>query len=234
MKAQNTAAAAPFVKPTTQEGWQEFHKQNEAGMSKAYASPDGLWKEGGRLYIAGTRGVSDVLDWPKIALGTFKNSEIYRRAEPAFKDDPDIKMVIGHSAGGSAALELEKRFPDRKVTSVTYNAPVFSPLDPGQLAEKDQPLRFKTLGDPVAIFDENARVTVKAPAFPVEAAKNLAKAFVDPSPINLVKAAREKPDPLLGLHGMTGTYSKPSGPVDFLKSAADGLALGAVAGVIGV
>ena len=199
-------------------------------MAKAYASPDGLYKEGGRLYIAGTRGGQDVMDWPKIAFGTFRNSAIYQRAEPAFKEDPGINMVIGHSSGGSAALELEKRFPDRKVTSVTYNAPVFSPMNPGQLAEKDQPLRFKTLGDPVALFDDNARITVKAPVFPVEAAKNLAKAYVDPSPSNLIKAASERPDPLLGLHRMTGTYSNPSGPGDFLKSAADGLTLRAITG----
>ena len=97
---QPVSTGAPFVKPTTQEGWLAFHKMNEEGMAKAYASPDGLYKEGGRLYIAGTRGGQDVMDWPKIAFGTFRNSAIYQRAEPAFKEDPGINMVIGHSAGG--------------------------------------------------------------------------------------------------------------------------------------
>ena len=35
-------------------------------------------------------------------------------------------MVIGHSAGGSASLQLEKDYPDQILTSVTYPAPVFS------------------------------------------------------------------------------------------------------------
>ena len=201
-------------------------------MRKAYAAPDGLWKDGNKLFIAGTRGARDVADWPKIALGTFKGSAIYKRAEPALKADPQINTVIGHSAGGTAALELEKNFPGR-VTSVTYSAPVFSPMNPAQLKEKDQPLRFKVAGDPVSLLDENARVTLKAPKFDVSAVTNLAQAYADPSPANFLKVAREGlPDPTLGLHRMTESYSKSSSAFDWLKAAKDGLEVAEVVGAL--
>ena len=167
------------------------------------------------------------MDWPKIALGTFRNSEIYKRAEPAFKADPRINMVIGHSAGASAAFELERNFPDRKVTTVSYGAPVFSPMSFDQLAGKNQPLRFKVVGDPVAAFDSNARTTWKAPDFNVGALTNLARAYSEPTPANLLQVAQDTPfDPTLGLHRMAGNFSEPSAPADFLKSAVDGLAVG--------
>ena len=77
-------------------------------MAKAYAAPEGYFKDNNKLYIAGTRDTRDVMDWIKIPLGTFKNSKIYKNIEPVFKEDPTIDTVIGHSAGGSASLELEK------------------------------------------------------------------------------------------------------------------------------
>ena len=39
---------------------------------------------------------------------------------------------------------------------------------------------------------------------------------------------QQPPDPTLGLHTMNGTYSKPSGPMDFIKSAVSAAALGAI------
>lgn len=201
-------------------------------MRQAYASPDGLHKDGDTLYIAGTRGASDVMDWWRIPAGRFKDSAIYKRAEPAFEADPNITTVVGHSAGGSAALELQKRHPERGVTPVTYAAPVFSPLRWDQLAEEDQPLRFRVVGDPVAALDQNARTYWKAPEFPVQAVEGVARAVADPNPINLLAASTHRPDPMLGLHSMKDTYSSPPGPMDFVKSAAEGVAVGAVAGLI--
>ena len=106
---------------------------NEEGMKKAYDSPNSYYKDGNKLYIAGTKDIGDVMDWSKIPLGTFKDSKIYKNIEPVFENDKDIDYVVGHSAGGSATLELEKNYPDRKITSVTYNAPVFERGDPEKL-----------------------------------------------------------------------------------------------------
>ncbi len=97
-----------FQKPKTEKEWRDFHKMNEEGMKKAYEKPEGYHIEGNKLFIAGTRDFNDVMDWPKIPLGRFKDSKIYKNIEPIYKDNPQIDYVVGHSAGGSAALELEK------------------------------------------------------------------------------------------------------------------------------
>ena len=94
-------------------------------MKKAYEKPEGYHIDGNKVYIVGTRSFSDVMDWYKIPLGTFKDSKIYKNIDPVFKNNPQIDDVVGHSAGGSATLELKKNYPDRKITSITYNAPVF-------------------------------------------------------------------------------------------------------------
>ncbi len=97
-----------FVRPNTEDGWNNFHKTNEEGIKKAYDAPEGYYKKDNKLCIAGTRDGQDVKDWLKIPLGNFKNSKIYKNADEVFKNDNNLDMVIGHSAGGSAALEIEK------------------------------------------------------------------------------------------------------------------------------
>ena len=219
------------MRPSTDAEWREFHRENETNMKLAYASPSGLHQDGSKLYIAGTRSFQDVMDWPKIPLGKFRDSVIYQNVEPVFKADKAIDMVIGHSAGGSAALELERNFPERQVTSVTYNAPVFSRADPIVWASGEHPLRFAISGDPVSAFDMNAATTMKAPDWNLGAVKNAVAAYTDPTPQNVLKTAKSSFDPLLGLHRMSGSYSEPSGPMDFLKSAAEGAVAGKTIGI---
>ena len=103
-----------FVKPTTEEGWVEFHKINEEGMKLAYASKEGYHIDNNRLFISGTRDLTDILDWSKIVTKNFKNSKIYKNADKVFKDNDKIDYVVGHSAGGSATLELEKNIQIEK------------------------------------------------------------------------------------------------------------------------
>ena len=71
-------------------------------------------------------------------LGIFRKNKIYKNIEPVFKEDKSIDYVVGHSAGGNATLELERNFPERKITSVTYNAPVFEQADADKLLDEDQ------------------------------------------------------------------------------------------------
>ena len=223
-----------FQRPKTQDEWLNFHKINEEGIKKAYEKPEGYHIDGNKLFIAGTKDFNDVLDWGKIPLGTFKDSKIYKNIEPVFKDNPQINYVVGHSAGGSATLELEKNHPERTITSITYNAPVFEYANLEKLLNEDKkPMRFAITGDPVSMFDFNAQTTAKAPEFNVDAITNMTKAYTDPSPGNIEKVVKGgMPDFTLGLHKMEGSYSNPSKPMDFVKSGANAIAVGKALGVV--
>ena len=74
----------------------------------------------------------------------------------------NINTVVGHSAGGSAALELERHYPN--ITPITYNSPVFARANPeSYINPGNLPLRFTSGFDPVSMFDYDSRVTYKAP-----------------------------------------------------------------------
>ena len=192
-----------YQRPKTQTEWSNFHKMNEEGLKQAYQKPEGYHIDGNKLYIAGTRGLTDVMDWYKIPLGTFSSSHIYKNIEPVFKNNPNIDTVIGHSAGGSAALELEKKFTDRNITSITYNSPVFERTNKNQ---NQRPMRFAIAGDPVSMMDMNAQTTFKAPN------------FTDPT--------------VFGLHTINDSYSKPSSAMDFIKSGAQAVEVGRAIGIL--
>ena len=77
-----------------------------------------ILKNGNKLFNAGTRDFQDVLDWRKILMGNFKDRKIYKNIEPVFRENKDIDYVVGHSAGGSATLELQKNSPIEKTQPI--------------------------------------------------------------------------------------------------------------------
>ena len=85
-------------------------------------------------------------------------------------------------------------------------------------------MRFAVSGDPVSMFDMNARTTFKAPQFNLDAIRNIVNVVADPTIQNISKVMQQPPDPTLGLHTMNKTYSNPSGPMGFIKSAGNALA----------
>ena len=87
-------------------------------------------------------------------------------------------------------------------------------------------MRFAVSGDPVSMFDMNARTTIKAPE--LESIKNIGNAIANPTINNISKLIQKPPDPLLGLHTMNKTYSNPSGAMDFIKSAATAATISAI------
>ena len=76
-KQQPQPIKQEFQRPKSQTEWTNFHKMNEDGIKQAYQKPEGYHIDGNKLYIAGTRGLTDVMDWYKIPLGTFSSSHIY-------------------------------------------------------------------------------------------------------------------------------------------------------------
>ena len=83
----------------------------------------------------------------------------YKNAEKIYSENKDkVKVVIGHSAGGSAALQLHQKYND--IIPITYNAPVFAISNGLSDVDKSlKPLRFVTRFDPVSAFDYQARIT---------------------------------------------------------------------------
>jgi len=143
-----------FTKP--KHGSPEFHKQNELGLEKAYNSPNYLYKDNDTLYVAGTQTRRDVWDDLKIPFGLTRYSQRYEDADKIIKQDPSIKSLVGHSLGGSVALEFQKNYPDRDFQAITYNAPVNS-VTPS----KD---RFRGIVDPVSYQDYGAQIVLKMPS----------------------------------------------------------------------
>jgi len=165
------------------------------GLRRAYNNPNRLYKHGDRLYVAGTTWTDDKMDVSKppwyttllkdilpgkipynfslndaiddLKIPEFKTRDIqrYKDADKFLKQNSDIKQLIGHSMGGSVVLQLNKD-NNNKFETRTYSAPVFDVIPHNSNDPENE--RFKTLGDPVAIFDNNARVTFKPTLNPLD------------------------------------------------------------------
>ena len=134
--------------------------QDEKGMDAAYAYksfPGASYDSNTRtLYIAGSDSWESWLhDDPLIPQGKTKDATRYKQAERAYdeltqKYNLPVDRIVGHSLGGSVALELakEKGIP----FSRTFGAPVFDP-NPSHRGSVE---RYRHPLDPVSIFDRGA------------------------------------------------------------------------------
>ena len=121
---------------------------DKAGLEKAYGRESKVYTNGDTLYIAGTSSIQDIWDDLKIPFKQTDKSLRYKNAAAALKANRDIANVVGHSLGGSVALELQKNFPERNFKSNTYGAPVLS------ITPADN--RFRNYFDPVSFLDQGA------------------------------------------------------------------------------
>ena len=126
---------------------------DQEGLNKAYNTEDGLFEDtnANTLFIAGTRNLKDVSQWEKIARFKTKESDIYNRAKTYLEDHPNLTNLVGHSYGGSAALQFQK--DDNKYQTRTYGAPVFDPIP---RTPWHKPQRYCNKLDPVCVADLGA------------------------------------------------------------------------------
>ena len=127
------------------------------GLERAYQHGD-YYLHGDTMYIAGSHTAKDWYDdVTKIPVwGDLRDSTRYQAARDALMNNPQIKRTIGHSLGGSVALELEKNY--KNITSSrTYGAPVWNPLG----SESNNVERYRNWIDPVSVFDRSAAKSVK-------------------------------------------------------------------------
>ena len=136
-------------------------KEDEKGLDAAYAYrsfPGAAYDENtGTLYIAGSDSwrswYDDFRNIP--AWGNLSDAERYKQAERAYDDltqkyGKPVHRVVGHSLGGSVALELAR---NKGVEfSRTFGAPVadLNPFHRGKVERYRHPL------DPVSIADRGA------------------------------------------------------------------------------
>ncbi len=135
-------------------------KQDEEGMNKAYgyrSFPGAAYDENtGTLYVAGSDEWESWLhDDPGIPLGLTQEAHRYKQAEFAYDEltnryGKPVNRVVGHSLGGSVALELAKN-KGIEFTR-TFGAPVADP-NPFQRGSVE---RYRHPLDPVSIFDRGA------------------------------------------------------------------------------
>ena len=139
-----------------------FHKTNEIGLQKAYKANKYLYVDGDTMYVAGSQTARDWWDdFTKIPVwGDSRKIQRYQDARDELSKHPEVKNIVGHSLGGSVALQLEKDNPS-KFTTTTYNAPVFEPW-----ATKPAENRFRTAGDLVSSYDTGA-ITIEKFASPL-------------------------------------------------------------------
>jgi pimeloyl-ACP methyl ester carboxylesterase len=118
-------------------------------MNLAYESDRGFYRVGKTLYVAGTdfrhRPFEDVMADAAIPFHMLNKTRRYAELRDLILQHQPTHL-IGHSLGGSLALEAQREFPQLQVD--TYGAPVLS-LTP-------DPHRHANWGDPIALFDLGA------------------------------------------------------------------------------
>ena len=128
------------------------------GLRRAYEQGD-YYVHGKTMFIAGSHTARDWFDdITKVpAWGDLKNSDRYQKVQTKFEEQDQIDTVVGHSLGGSVSLELQKNYPERKLKSRTYGAPVMDLLG----SESENVDRYRNWFDPVSVFDRGAKKSIK-------------------------------------------------------------------------
>ena len=136
-------------------------EQDEEGLTKAYqdtTSPGVYYDPATHTeYIKGSATKRDWYDdFTKLPFGNTQNAERYQQAEKAHDDlqaqGKSVERVVGHSLGGSVALEMQKRLGVPR--SRTFGAPVVDLRPFGRYRKNVD--RYRHPLDPVSILDRGA------------------------------------------------------------------------------
>ena len=132
----------------------DFNISDVEGLRRAYASDSGAYVHGDRMYVAGTRNATALWDdVSKVPWGLTKYSDRYKSVKKVLDENPQVKMIQGHSLGGAIALSLNKE-NGWKYDTRTYNAPIVSSQPMGETGRNS--IRIRDKNDLVSYFDKGA------------------------------------------------------------------------------
>ena len=137
---------------------QESYITDTQGLKLAYENPDGIYKNGSILYIAGTKDPIDFWDDVKLPFYQTKNTKRYRDVDKFIKDDAieingkkhyGITDIISHSLGSAVGQQINNDYGDI-FRSRSYGSPLVSNQRPEDVKTN---LRIRGSLDPVSMFD---------------------------------------------------------------------------------
>ena len=150
----------------------EYIPTDTSGLKRAYENPDGIYRDGETLYIAGTKSFQDAVDDLKIPFYQTRNTKRYKDVDKFIKDyaievdgkkNYGIKNVVSHSLGSAVGQQINNDYGNIFQTR-SYGAPFISRQRPD---ETGQNLRIRGSNDVVSMFDPGARTIPKGSLNPL-------------------------------------------------------------------
>ena len=117
------------------------------------------------MYVAGSWTPKDVYDGAHLLpFKQTRNATRYQVAHDALMLHPHVTAILGHSLGGSVALELQKNYPNQIKSTRTYGAPVLEmPKHINNIVGGNNKTgeRYRNRWDPVSSLDWGAKNSVQ-------------------------------------------------------------------------
>ena len=143
------------------------------GLKLAYEDPDGIYRNGSILYIAGTKSGRDVYDDLKLPFYQTRNTKRYKDVDKFIKDGTievdgkqltGITDVISHSLGSAVGQQINNDYGNI-FRSRSYGSPFVSSQRPKDTGTN---LRIRKAGDPVSMFDKGSITLDKGTLDPLQ------------------------------------------------------------------
>ena len=173
----------PYEAPNTRNKISDYVKEELAGnwsfltdsqgLKLAYENPDGIYRNGSQLYIAGTKDPIDFWDDVKLPLYQTRNTKRYKDVDKFIKDGTievdgkkltGITDIISHSLGSAVGQQINNDYGNI-FRSRSYGSPFVSNQKPEDTGTN---LRLRQAGDPVSMFDRGSITLNKGTLDPLQ------------------------------------------------------------------
>ena len=142
------------------------------GLRLAYENPDGIYKNGSILYIAGTKSLQDALDDVKLPFYQTSNTKRYKDVNKFIQDGSievdgkklyGVSDVVSHSLGSAVRAQINNHYGNI-FRSRSYGSPFVSRQQPEDTGTN---LRIRGSNDVVSMFDGGSITIPKGSLMPL-------------------------------------------------------------------